>query len=74
MTLQNSTIREIVEQAKILPANKLAQAEKTAQEMSRSLTQVLIEKNLVKESQLGNSSCAQRRIRCDGKCYTITVR
>jgi len=52
MALRNSTIAEIVIQAKAIPAEKLKGAEKIAKEMNRPLTQVLIETNLVDEKKL----------------------
>jgi len=52
MSLRNSTIAEIVVQAKVIPAEKLKEAEKTAEEMNRPLTQVLIETNLIDEKKL----------------------
>ncbi len=52
MALRNSTISEIVVQTKAIPTEKLKEAEKTAKEMNRPLTQVLIEAHLIDEQKL----------------------
>lgn len=54
MAIKNKTIEKILQDSDVISDEKLKEALETSQEMDRPLSEILIEKNLVKEKELSS--------------------